>query len=96
MPRPRRPPLAAVVAETEAQADAAVEAIEADYAPLPCQTDLATALDPGAARVRAELPHNRCFDWDLGDAAAVDAALAASPRGVTLGLIQSRGKGRPA
>ncbi|HAE46873.1 MAG TPA: carbon monoxide dehydrogenase [Tistrella mobilis] len=88
-------PLAAVVAETEAQADAAVEAIEVEYEPLPCQTDLATALAPGAARVRAELPHNRCFDWDLGDEAAVDSALAASPRVVTLDLIQNRVNASP-
>ncbi|MGV0758173.1 xanthine dehydrogenase family protein molybdopterin-binding subunit [Tistrella mobilis] len=88
-------PLAAVVAETEAQADAAVEAIEVDYAPLPCQTDLATALGPDVARVRSEIPTNRCFDWDLGDEAAVDAALAASPRVVTLDLIQNRVNASP-
>ncbi|MEN2986805.1 xanthine dehydrogenase family protein molybdopterin-binding subunit [Tistrella sp. BH-R2-4] len=88
-------PVAAVVAVTAEQAETAAEAILVDYEVWPCHTDLATVLTPGAARVRAELPDNLCFDWDLGNAAAVDAQLAASAHVVTLDLVQNRVNASP-
>jgi len=67
--------VAAVIAETRAQAQDAAEAIIVDYEPLPAVTDAAAAVQPGAPTVWPELaPDNESFLFRLGDDAAVDAA----------------------
>ena len=87
--------VAAVVAETLVQAQAASEAIRVDYRVLPSQTDLATSLDANAKKVRAEFPDNQCFDWGLGDESDVDEALSSAPHRVELELIQNRVNASP-
>ena len=72
-------PVAAVVAETPAVALDAAEAIAVDYTPLPCVTDLAEAVRPGAPAVWPDLaPDNESFVFRLGDFAAVEAAFASA------------------
>src|SRR5438128_471329 len=67
-------PVAVVIAESLGQARDAAEQIAVDYAVEPAVVDPVAALQPGAPQVWAEAPGNVCYDWHLGDAAAVDAA----------------------
>jgi len=67
--------VAAVIAETPAQAQDAAERIVVDYAPLPALTDVAEAAS-GPAVWPEHAPDNECFHFRLGDAAAVAAGFA--------------------
>ena len=68
--------VAAVVAESLAAAQDAAEAIEVEYEVLPCVTDVAEAVQPGAPAVWDFAPDNESVFFKLGDAAAVQAAFA--------------------
>jgi aerobic carbon-monoxide dehydrogenase large subunit len=83
-------PVAVVVAETLAQARDAAELVRIDYAEERAVTDPAAALQPGAPQVRDEAPSNLCYDWQLGDLAAVEAALAGAARVVRLDIVNNR------
>lgn len=92
-------PVAAVVAETRAQAQDAVDTIRVEYESLPSVSDAEEAAEPDAPLAREELESNICFTVtrDGGD---VDAAFAEaehvtrlhirSPRQVALAL-EARG-----
>src|SRR5262249_2531301 len=66
---------AMVVAESAAAARDASELIAVDYEPLPAAVDTAHALDAGQPQVWDEAPGNLCFDWEVGDRAAVERAM---------------------
>jgi carbon-monoxide dehydrogenase large subunit len=83
-------PVAVVIAETLAQAREAADLIEIDYAEEPAVVDPAEALTPGAPQVFADVPGNLCYDWSLGDLAAVDAAIAKAARVIRLDLVNNR------
>jgi aerobic carbon-monoxide dehydrogenase large subunit len=84
-------PVAVVIGESLGQARDAAEAIAVDYAVEPAVVDPAAALQPGAPQVWPEAaPGNVCYDWHLGDAAAVDAAIAKAARVVKLDLVNNR------
>ncbi|MCS6892838.1 MAG: xanthine dehydrogenase family protein molybdopterin-binding subunit [Rhodovarius sp.] len=82
--------VAMVIAETRQQARDAAEALSVDYEVLPAVTDMRAALAPGAPQLHEEAPGNLCYDWHLGDAAAVDAAFARAHRVVRLELTNNR------
>lgn len=82
--------VAFVVAETPQQARDAAELVEVDYDPLPAVVDTAAALAAGAPQVSPEHPGNLAFDWEMGDAAAVEAGFAKAARVVTLDLVNNR------
>jgi carbon-monoxide dehydrogenase large subunit len=83
--------VAVVIAESLAQARDAAEKIAVDYAVEPAVVDVAAALEPGAPQVwPAEAPGNVCYDWHLGDGAAVDAAFAKAAKIVKLDLVNNR------
>jgi aerobic carbon-monoxide dehydrogenase large subunit len=82
--------VAVVIAESLAQARDAAEQIAVDYAVEPAVVDAAAALQPGAPQVWPEAPGNLCYDWQLGDAAAVDGALGRAARIVKLDLTNNR------
>ena len=81
--------VAVVIAETLLQAKAAAALIDVDYDVLPAVIDMEQATAGGAA-VHDEAPDNICFDWVLGDAAEIDAALAASAHRVSMRLVNNR------
>jgi aerobic carbon-monoxide dehydrogenase large subunit len=83
-------PVAVVIAETLAQAREAADKIAVDWLEEPAVVDPATALTPGAPQVFADVPGNLCYDWHLGDLAAVEAALARAARVVRLDLVNNR------
>ncbi|MGH7114676.1 MAG: xanthine dehydrogenase family protein molybdopterin-binding subunit [Stellaceae bacterium] len=82
--------VAVVIAETLEQAREAADLLNIDYAVEPAVVDPAAALEPGAPRVFAEAPGNLCYDWHLGDLAAVDAAIARAARVIRLDLVNNR------
>lgn len=83
-------PVALVVAETRAQARDAAEAIEVDYEPLPAIPTIEAALAQGAPALHDEAPDNICFDWEIGDAAATDAAFARAHKVVRFDTTNNR------
>jgi aerobic carbon-monoxide dehydrogenase large subunit len=82
-------PVVAVIAETLAQAKDAAELVVIDYVDLPAQVDMKTALKGGSA-VHDEAPNNMCYDWELGDKAAVEAAFAKAHHITKIDLINNR------
>jgi carbon-monoxide dehydrogenase large subunit len=81
-------PVAAVVAETAAQARDAAELINVDFDELPAVVDTASALT--AAPIHPETKSNVALDHQLGDKAAVDAAFAKAAHVTTLNLVNQR------
>jgi len=73
-------PVAAVVAETAAQAKDAAELVEVEYEALPAVARSLDALRPGAPAVWADNPDNVCNVFESGDAAATTAAFARAAR----------------
>ncbi len=67
--------VALIVAETLEVAKAAAQMIEVDYEVLPAVIDMAAITATGAS-VHDEAPDNRCYQWQIGDAAGTDAAFA--------------------
>ncbi len=82
--------VAMVIAATADQARDAAEKIEVDYEVLPAQINLAGALAANAPQVHADAPGNLCYDWELGDKAAVDAAFAKAAHVTKLDLVNNR------
>ncbi len=83
-------PVAVVVAETKAIARDASEQIAVDYEELPAVLNMADALAEGAANVHDDLEGNLCYDWELGDKAAVDEAFADAHHVASLDLTNNR------
>ena len=88
-------PIAIVVADTESQADDAVEAILIDYDGLPSVSDGPAALETGAPLLHNAIPGNLSFDFEYGDAAAVQAAFATAAHRVVLEMDSPRVVGNP-
>lgn len=82
--------VAFVVAETETQARDAAELIAVDYEPLDAVAFPDAAIKEGAPQLWDHLPGNLAFDWELGDAAATEAAFAAAAEVVALDLVNNR------
>ncbi len=82
--------VAMVVAETEAQASDAAEAIVVEYDVLPCVTDTKAAAAADAAQVWAAAPGNLCFAWQAGDSEAVRAAFARAAHVTTIEVVDTR------
>ena len=83
-------PVALVVAESREQARDAAEAVAVDYAELPTVVDIAAALADGAPQLHEPIANNRAFDWQIGDEAATDAALAGAAHRIALTLRNNR------
>jgi carbon-monoxide dehydrogenase large subunit len=81
--------VAVVIAETHAQAQDAAEALAVSYEELPAVVDVAKAHDAGTL-VHDEVANNLIFDWELGDRAAVDAAMASAAHVSRIDLVNNR------
>jgi carbon-monoxide dehydrogenase large subunit len=83
--------IAVVIAETKAQAKDAAELVEIDFEPLPAVVDSLDALKAAAPQVHGDAaPGNLCYDWELGDKAAVDAAFAKAHKVAKIDLFNNR------
>jgi carbon-monoxide dehydrogenase large subunit len=84
-------PIAAIVAETRAQAKDAAELIEIEIEELPAVIDMKAAIS-GAVAVHDEAPDNICYDWEFvaENKAAVDEAIRKAAHVTTLELVNNR------
>jgi carbon-monoxide dehydrogenase large subunit len=82
--------VAAVIAETLAQAHDAADAVVVEYEPLPAVVDARAALREGAPQLHEEAPGNVCFRFARGDEAAVRRALEGAAHVVRLDLVNNR------
>ncbi len=81
-------PYALVVAESLAAARDGAEAVAADFEPLPAVVDAATAAS--GDQIHDAAPNNQCYDWELGDRAATDAAFAKAHHVARLDIVNNR------
>ena len=100
--KPERPVLAAgkvrfvgetvamVVAESALTAQDALGAIEIEYNDLPPAVTVDDALAAGAPQLHANVPGNLCFEWESGDAAAVEQAFARAAHITRLKVVTTR------
>ncbi len=82
--------VAVIIAETREQAKDAAELIDVDYQPLPAVVHLKDAVKPKAPQVWEQAKGNLCYDWAIGDKAAVDAAFAKAHHIAKLDLVNNR------
>ncbi|HTT10361.1 MAG TPA: xanthine dehydrogenase family protein molybdopterin-binding subunit [Burkholderiaceae bacterium] len=82
--------VAAIVAQTRAQAEAARDAIDVDYDDLPAVIDGRAAVAPGATLVWPDAPGNIACEMRHGDAAKVAAAFKSAAHVVSLDLVNQR------
>lgn len=69
-------PVAAVIAETRAQAHDALDAIRVDYEPLPVVVDAEEAVKDGAPLLHDAVPHNLNALWTVGDKEKTEQVIA--------------------
>src|SRR5262245_312184 len=81
-------PVAVVIAESLGRARDAAEKVEVDYEVLPAVTDPAKA--PSGPQIHEVAPKNTIYQWHLGDAKAVDAALKAAKHVTKLDIVNNR------
>jgi carbon-monoxide dehydrogenase large subunit len=81
-------PLAVVIAESAGQARDAIEKIKVDYEVLPAVADPAKA--QSAPAIHEVAPRNTIYQWHLGDAKAVDAAIKNARHVTKLEIINNR------
>ncbi|HLI11921.1 MAG TPA: xanthine dehydrogenase family protein molybdopterin-binding subunit [Alphaproteobacteria bacterium] len=82
--------VALIVAETRQQARDAAELVEVDYEPLPAVVTIADAIRPTAPLIWDQAAGNACYDWELGDKAAVDAAFKQAKHIAKVDLVNNR------
>jgi len=82
--------VAVVLASSRALARDAGELVAVDYDDLPVVANLEAASADGAPLVWEEAPGNICFDWEIGDAAATDAAFAKASQVASIDVVNNR------
>ncbi|MFV0358812.1 xanthine dehydrogenase family protein molybdopterin-binding subunit [Tropicimonas sp.] len=82
--------VAVVIADSPAEAQLAAEAVEVEYEELPVLVSTLDALAEGAAQIHDNAPGNLIYDWEIGDAAATDAALAGSAHVTEMRITNNR------
>jgi carbon-monoxide dehydrogenase large subunit len=82
--------VAVVIATSRTAAKDAAELIEVDYDELPAVADLEAASAEGAPLVWQEAPGNVCFDWEIGDKAATDAAFEKATKVASIDVVNNR------
>ncbi|RKE80181.1 xanthine dehydrogenase family protein molybdopterin-binding subunit [Rhizobium sp. AG855] len=82
--------VAIVVADSIGEARDASEAVSVEYEELPVVTGAVDALKPGAPQLHPEAPGNLIFDWEIGDSAAADAAIASAAHVTEIDIFNNR------
>jgi len=83
-------PIAVVVAATLAVAKDAADSVEVNYKELPAVVDMTAAQSSKSATVHDDVPENLCFDWELGDLNATEAAFENAAHITKLRIINNR------
>ncbi len=81
---------AVVIADSEAGARTAAEAVAVDYEVLPAVSNAVDALKGGAPQLHPEAANNQIYDWEIGDEAAADAAIAGAANVVKMDFTNNR------
>jgi carbon-monoxide dehydrogenase large subunit len=81
--------VAVVIADTLEQAKNAAGLINVNYGILPVVMDMKVA-ESGGPLVHEEIETNKCYDWGLGDKAAVDDALASCAHITEIDIVNNR------
>ncbi len=81
-------PYAVVIGETLEAAKNGAEAVVADFEELPAVADLASAAS--AQQIHQTVPNNQCYDWELGDQAATDAAFEKAHHVTAIDIVNNR------
>ncbi len=82
--------VAVVLAETRNIARDAAEQVNVDYEELPAVASLAAAGAENAPLVWEDAPGNVCFDWEIGDAGATDAAFSKAAHVTSIDIVNNR------
>ena len=82
--------IAAVVAETRAQAHDALDAIHVDYELLPVVTTPKEAIEDGAPQLHEAVPNNLNAYWTCGDEDATDRAISEADVVVSQSMLNQR------
>jgi carbon-monoxide dehydrogenase large subunit len=82
--------VAIVVADSLGEARDAAEAVVVDYDELPAVVEAVEALKPDAPQIHPEAAGNLIFDWELGDGAAADSAIAAAVHVTEIEIYNNR------
>jgi carbon-monoxide dehydrogenase large subunit len=88
-------PVVAIVAETRAQAEDALELVGVEYDALPSATDTGSALDSTTPVIWPERGSNLCVEWSNGRDEETAAAFAAAAHVARIRLVQNRVVGNP-
>jgi len=88
-------PVALVVAESAALAQDASEDIAIEYRDLPAAVGFEAAARAGAPQLHEDIPGNLAFEYETGDAAAVQAAFAVAALKARLTVRSQRLVGNP-
>src|SRR5262245_64833829 len=82
--------VAVVIAETREQAKDAAALIDIDYQELPAIIATGDAMKSGSAQVWEQAKNNVCYDWELGDNDATDAAIPTAHHMTKIDIINQR------
>jgi carbon-monoxide dehydrogenase large subunit len=83
-------PVAIVIAESQSAASDAAEMVVVDWDVQPSVTDTEKATGKGSPQIHEVAPNNEAFKWQIGDAAATEAAFKAAPVVVKKRIINQR------
>jgi carbon-monoxide dehydrogenase large subunit len=83
-------PVAVVIATAQEAALDAAEKVRVDWEVLPSVTSTEKAGQPGAARLHDVAPNNVAFRWQIGDAAATEAAFKTAATVVKKRIVNQR------
>ena len=81
-------PYAVVIGESWEAARNGAEAVRVDFEELPPVVDLASAA--AAEQIHETVPNNQCYDWELGDKTATEAAFANAHHVTRLDIVNNR------
>ncbi|MEL6588118.1 MAG: xanthine dehydrogenase family protein molybdopterin-binding subunit, partial [Pseudomonadota bacterium] len=82
--------VAVVIADSQAQARLAAEAVDVSYEVLPAVAMADKAMEGNAPQIHDNAPGNMVYDWEIGDEAATDAGLAAATHITELEITNNR------
>ncbi len=82
--------VAIVVADSQMEARDAAEAVAVEYEPLAHVTEAIDALQDGQPQIHPEAKNNLIYDWEIGDQAATEAALATAAHITEIEITNNR------
>jgi len=82
--------VAVVIADTLEQAKDGAEQVVVDYDAQPAVASAVNALASASPLVHEDAPGNLCYDWEIGDKAATDAAFDAAHHVTTIDIVNNR------